>query len=558
MTRVKAWLGTLFRRDTLKDDAVAGLVLGVESVPDGLASGLLAGVNPVFGLYGYIFGTVGGALFTSATFMAVQGTGAMAIVIADVPAVHNGSDPDRALFTLAILTGVVMLVAGFLGLGVLLRWVSNSVMVGFLNAVGVNIILGQLDNFSGYAAEGSNRISRAFNLLFNLGQANWRAILVGTVTIALIVFLERTKLGPLGMVVAVIAGSAIVPLFGWDVQQLRDITDIPRSLPLPVLPDLSLVLDLAIPAAALAFVGLVQGAGISANFPNPDGSYPDASRDFIGQGAANLASGFFQGVPVGGSTSGSALVKEAGAKTKGALLIAGFVMIVSVLALGGMVGYIAMPALAGLLMLVGFRTIKPHAIKAVWRTGPTAATVMTVTFVLTMIIPLQNAVLAGVGISVILFVIGQGNRVTLKRWVIDADGKMEETEAPPVLPPGEVIVLQPYGTLFFANAAKFEDALPEVTDDSRGSVVILRLRGKSDLGTTFMDILRRYAERAGAAGCKLMLVSADRRVIEQFRVTGVTAVVGEENVYPTDAWLGATVARAYRDALAWVEERRLD
>ena len=137
-----------------------------------------------------------------------------------------------------------------------------------------------------------------------------------------------------------------------------------------------------------------------------------------------------------------------------------------------------------------------------------------------------------------------------------ADGKMEEVASPPVLPAGEVVVLQPYGTLFFANAAKFEEALPEVTDESRSSVVILRLRGKSDLGTTFMDILRRYAERAGAVGSKLMLVSADRRVIEQLRVTGVTAVVGEENIYPTDAWLGATVARAYGDALEWVEARR--
>jgi SulP family sulfate permease len=397
---------------------------------------------------------------------------------------------------------------------------------------------------------------RAFNLLFNLGQANWRAILVGTATIALIVLLERTKLGALGMVIAIVAASAMVPLFGWDVQQLRDITDVPRSLPLPMLPDLSLVLDLIVPAAALAFVGLVQGAGISANFPNPDGSYPEASQDFIGQGAANLASGFLQGVPVGGSTSGSALVKEAGAKTKGALIIAGLVMIVTVLALGDAVGYIAIPSVAGLLMLIGFRTIKPHAIKAVWRTGLTAATVMTVTFVLTMLIPLQNAVLAGVGISVILFVVGQSNRITLKRWMIDDEGKMEEVDPPRVLPPGEVIVLQPYGTLFFATAAKFDEALPEVTDDSRGSVVILRLRGKSDLGTTFMDIIRRYADRAHVTGSKVMLVSADRRVIEQLRVTGVTAVVGEENIYPTDAWLGTTVARAYRDAVEWVEARR--
>ncbi len=142
------------RRDTLGKDAVAGLVLGVESVPDGLAAGLLAGVNPLSGLYAYMFGTIGGSFFTSSAFMAVQATGAMAIVIADVPAVHSGADQARALFTLSLLTGVVMLAAGFLRLGSVLRFVSNAVMVGFVSAVGVNIILGQLANLTGYKAQG--------------------------------------------------------------------------------------------------------------------------------------------------------------------------------------------------------------------------------------------------------------------------------------------------------------------------------------------------------------------------------------------------------------------
>ncbi|HEY5153265.1 MAG TPA: SulP family inorganic anion transporter, partial [Acidimicrobiales bacterium] len=128
----------------MRADAVAGLVLGVQSVPDGLATGLLAGVSPLAGLYGYLIGTLGGALSTSSVFMVVQGTGAMAMIIADVPAVHNAVDPARALFTLSILTGVVMLAAGLLKLGTVLRFVSNAVMVGFINAVGVNIVLGQL------------------------------------------------------------------------------------------------------------------------------------------------------------------------------------------------------------------------------------------------------------------------------------------------------------------------------------------------------------------------------------------------------------------------------
>ncbi len=339
---------------TLRDDAVAGLVVGVQSVPDGLATGLLAGVNPLAGLYGYLVGTAAGAMFTSSTFMAVQGTGAMAILIADVPAISDSAEPARALVTLSVLTGVVMLAAGALRLGSVLRFVSNAVMVGFINAVGINIVLGQLANLTGYSAEGANRLVRAFNTLIRPGEMQGTSLAVGLGTIGLILLLERTRLRSLGLVVAVIATSAAAHWAGWsDVATLEGLGVVADSLPTLEWPLLRLVPVLVIPAASLAFVGLVQGAGVSANFPNPDGTYPDASRDFIGQGAANVASGLFQGMPVGGSVSASALNKEAGARSRASLLFASAVMVVVIVVFGDAVGSITMPSLAGLLMLIG-------------------------------------------------------------------------------------------------------------------------------------------------------------------------------------------------------------
>lgn len=547
-------LGSLFSRKSLRDDTVAGVVLGVESVPDGLAAGLLAGVNPVFGLYSYMVGVFAGGLGTSAVFMAVQGTGALAVIVADVPQVHSGANPERALFTLTILTGVVMLMAGLLKLGTLLRWVSNSVMVGFINAIGVNVILGQLDNLSGYEAEGLNRVTRALNLLLNLGEVHWRSFAIGAATVALIILLERTRVGPLGLVVGVIATSAVVPLFGWTVLHLNDIAEVPGSLPLPIWPDLTAIPSLLIPAGALAFIGLVQGAGISASFPNPDGSYPDASRDFIGQGAANIAAGFFQGIPVGGSTSASALIREAGAKSKTAHLVAGVVMAISIIALGPAVGYVAMPALAGLLILVGYRTVKPHDIKAVWRTGRTQAVVMGVTFTLTMIIPLHIAVLVGVGISIILYVIKQSGRITVRRLIVREDGRLREDDAPSTVGAHEVVALQPYGSLFFASAPVFEEMLPEITSASVRSVVIIRLRGQTELGSTFMEVLSRYGASLQDAGSRLVINYPDQRTRYQLEATGVAAQLGEENLYESDEWHGATLIKAYTDALTWVEQ----
>ncbi len=543
------------RRDTLRKDAIAGLALGVESVPDGLAAGLLAGVNPLSGLYAYLFGTLGGSLFTGSAFMAVQATGAMAIIIADVPAVHSGNDQAQALFTLSMLTGVVMLAAGFLRLGSMLRFVSNAVMAGFISAVGVNIVLGQLANLTGYKAAGGNRVIRAVNTVIHPGQLHWQSLAVGLVTIALILALERTRLGPLGLVLAVIITSAVTVALRWDgVATVNDISTIPRSLPVPAAPIIRLVPSLLVPALSLAFVGLVQGAGVSASFPNPDGRYPDASRDFIGQGAANLIVGAFRGMPVGGSMSASSLNKTAGARSRLALVIASAVMAVVILAFAGLVGYIAMPALAGLLILVGCRTVKPADLASVWRTGIVQKAVLGTTFALTMVIPLQYAVLAGVGLSVILHVIRQSNQVTIKRWRLDPAGDLIETNPPASLPAREVVALQPYGSLFFAAAPVLNACLPAVTEDSRSAVVILRLRGRTELGTTIMDVLARYARSLTATGSKLVIVSANQRIQEQLRVTGVTGLIGPGNIYIGDERIGATLKRAYADAEKWIEK----
>ncbi|MEX1286444.1 MAG: SulP family inorganic anion transporter [Acidimicrobiia bacterium] len=539
-------------RRTLGRDAVAGLVLGVESVPDGLAGGLLAGVNPLYGLYGYLFGMAGAAMVTSSQFMVVQATGAMAVVVADVGIVQRAAEPNRALFTLALLTGVVMLAAGLLRLGQYLRFVPNSVIVGFISAVGVNIILGQLADFTGYAAEASGRLARALETLANPGSISLPTLLVGIATVVLIVLLEKTRLGPLGMVAAIVVGSAAVPLFDLEVRILTDLVDVPASLPLPALPDLSLVPALVLPAVSLAFVGLIQGAAISAGMPNPDGRYPDADRDFIGQGVGNLVSGLFRGMPVGGSMSATMIGRSAGAATRATQLVAALVMALVVVFLSDLVGRIAMPALAGLLIVVGFRTIKPKDLATTWRTGSLQGVAMTTTFALTIIIPLQFAVLIGVGVAMILTIARQSETMEIRRRVYDEDGNVEEVAPPVELGRGEVVVLQPYGSLFFASAQAFEQQVPNVVDGTRHCVVVVRLRGRSELGSTLGKVLKRYADELAAAESRLVIVSDNERVRRQLEVAGVLEAIGEEGLYESDAWLGRTVRRAHDDAVAWV------
>lgn len=548
---------TWFSRKTLRKDAVAGVILGIEAVPDGLAAGLLAGVNPLAGLYGYLFGMVGAAALTSSAFMAVQATSAMALVVSDAE-LDTLPNPDRGLFTLAILTGIIMVIAGLLRGGRLISFVPTAVMTGFVTAIGVNIVLGQLSNFTGYQAEGPNRLLKTIDVFLHIGQWSIPSLIVGAISVLVIVVLLPTRVGSMGLVIAVILGSVVAVLLNtWvnsTVVLLRDIVEVPRGLPAPVLPSIADAPALLIPALSLAFIGLVQGAAVSAGIPTADGKRADANRDFLGQGLGNVVSGLFQGMPVGGSMSGSSLIVQGGAKTRLSLFIAGAVMAVVVFVAADLVAFVAMPALAGLLMVVGWRAVKPSRIYSVVKSGALPTAIMGVTFGLTLIIPLQFAVLVGVGLGVILYVAEQSNSVRVRAVHLADDGRMRESDPPAVVPPGEVLVLQPYGSLFFASAPVFERQLPDVSRESSGAVVIVRLRGTDEIGLSHVEVLRRFAHELRDADSTLKVVASEERVIAHLAAGGLTADIGEDNVYRGSEWVGEGLRRAYADALTEIRD----
>jgi sulfate permease, SulP family len=195
-----------------------------------------------------------------------------------------------------------------LRLGSLVRFVPNAVLTGFVNAVAVNIVLGQLPSLTGFDSSRAGRLARALDTVPSPFSLHGPTVLLGVVTIVLIVALERTRLRSLGLLVAVAVTSALAVssgLFEGVVQQ-HDVAELPGSLPRPVLPALGLVPALLLPAISLAFVGLIQGAAISQTVPNPDGTFPDVSGDFRGQGIANVTAGLLRGMPVGGSMSATA------------------------------------------------------------------------------------------------------------------------------------------------------------------------------------------------------------------------------------------------------------
>jgi SulP family sulfate permease len=497
-----------------------------------------------------------GALFASSVFMSVQTTSAMSLIVASVPQVRAGENAMDSLFALAILTGLMMLVLGLLKLGSLLRFVPKSVMTGFVNGIAILIILGQLGDLTGYDTQGSNKVTQTFDLLRNLDQVDLATLMVGVATILLIVVLERTRLKSFGIVVALIVASLLVPLFDWDtVALVSDIAEIPDSLPRPTLPPLSVFPALVIPAISLALVGLVQGAGVSQNYVNPDGKYPNPSGDFVGQGVANIAAGVFQGMPVGGSLSATALVHSSGAKSRFANVFAGITIVIVLLLFGDAIASLAMPALAGLLIVVGFGTLKIQDIELVWKTGNVQRTVMVITFVFTLLVPLQYAVLIGVALAILLFVFNQSNKIVIKEWTL-IDGQLPvERDTPEVVPANQITVLVPFGSLFFAAVQTFEEELPDVVENTKNAVIILSLRNRAELGSTFLGVLDRYAEDLQAHDSKLMLAEVSRfskGVIEQ---TGQIRIYGRENVFEATDRFGESILEARHAAEKWLAER---
>jgi SulP family sulfate permease len=545
------------KKKHLTSDLLAGLTFALVNIPQAMAHALLASVNPVFGLYTLMLATPVGALFTSATFMNVSTTSALAVAAGDTLINYPSNDRGSVLVTLVLLIGVFQVVLGLLRLGWLTRFIPFSVMTGFMTGVALLIVIGQLGDFTGYYSEYSGKIFQLADLVLNWSSVEWVTLAIGLLTIGLIYLLGKTRLSKFSLILALLLASAAAVLlnefFSTSIKLVRDIADVPRSLPSLVLPDLTLVSSLIVPAIAIGIIGLVQGAGVSQTFPNPDGKFSNVSRDFFGQGAANLAGGLFGGIPAGGSSSGTALIINAGARSRWANIFGGIAVALVVLLFAPLVELVAMPALAGLVIVAGIQMVNVNAIQTVWQTNTVVRAIMLITFGSTLVMPLQYAVFLGVVISILLFVFQQSNTIRVVEWVVGEAGWPVERPAPTQLESGRVTVLFVYGNLFYAAASTLEDSLPSV-EGTRRAVVILLLRGYEDVGSTVNEVFRRYTEALQASSGKLILAGVAPGLQDQLQRTGMLDLIGQENVFLATETIGEAGNAALRAATDWLAE----
>jgi len=468
-----------------------------------------------------------------------------------------GVPPDQrpgAIALLVILAGAALVAAGLARLGRYTRFVSYSVMTGFLTGISVNIVCGQIADLTGAPAQGAFPVAKAVDVVSHPSQIDLASLLAGLGALAILALLARTRLAVVSSLFALVIPTVVIVLVGAEsVARVGDQGDIPRGVPLPHLPDFRLFsFSLVTGALAVAAIVLVQGAGVAESAPNPGEARPNPDQDIIAQGLGNLASGFFRGIPVGGSVGQTALNVSVGARTRWAAIWSGIWLLVILALFSGLVAKIAVPTLAAILIFAAIGSLQPREITSILRTGRGSQIAVITTFGATLFLPVAAAVGIGVALSLLL----QLNQEAMDLAVVELrpreDGLFEERPAPPTLTSNHVTILDVYGSLMYAGSRTLQAHLPDPAG-TQSPAVVLRLRRRTSLGATFVKVMGDYADRLAEVSGRLYLSGLDPALTDRLRRTG--HLDGPVRTFEATPVVGESTRAASLDAEAWLVTR---
>ena len=548
------WSGIRPTEGSLKNSVLAALPRSAAAVPDGMAAAALVGVNPIHGLYASFVGPILGGLTASTKLMVITTTSAASLAAYSALQGTPSDEMLASLFLLLVLAGVLMLLAGFFGLGRFTAFVSHSVMTGFLTGVAVSILLGQIPDLVGATVEAGRSLGKAFEVISSSSSIDIPSLIIGVSALLLLAALPATKLAKYAALAALILPSLAVAFFGYfeGVAQVGDAGEIVSGLPTPMWPSFRLFsLDLLVGAFSVAVIVLVQGAGVAQAFPNPDRTRSNQNSDFMAQGLANVGSGLLGGTPVGGSVSQTALNFSVGARDRWASILSGLFVMLILVFFSGLAEKVAIPTLAAILIYASAGAVRPGHILAVWRSGMTAQIAMTTTFVATLVLPVAAAVGIGVALSLLLNFNREAQDVRLVSVTEREDGAMVEGPLPAQLTSRQVTVLNVYGSLFYAGARTLQERLP-VVGDAEQPVVVISIRGKTQIGSTAFAVLSGYAEELGSQGGRLYLSGVERALIEQFERSGRIAADGPMRLVEVRPVIGESTKEAVIEGTAFL------
>jgi SulP family sulfate permease len=537
-------------RAILRRDLVAGIPGAVASVPDGMAASVLAGIGPSHGLYASFAGPAAGGLASSTRLMVITTTSAAALAAGSAVAEMPAEDRGGGVVLVTLIAGLVMLTAGLLKMGRFARFVSHSVMSGFLFGIAVNILLGQVPDLTGAEATGKTSLAKAISVITHPSRIDGPSLAVGLLAIVVLVVAMRTPVASYGAVLALVVPTVAALLLGLDVESVGDTGEIPAGLPIPALPTFGLLsVGIVLGGLSVAAIVLVQGYGVSQSVPNSDGRPSSASQDFTAQGVGNLASAVFAGQPVGGSVGQTAMNVAAGAASRWAGIFSGLWMLAILVALSPVVSKALLPTLAAILMVAAVGSLRPRALLDIIRANKTSAIAALTTLIATLLLPVAAAVGIGVALSLLL----QVNQEAMDLRVVQllpVDGGLRTLADRPTLRSHEVSIFDVYGSVLYAGSRTLQALLPDPRDVVRPAVV-LRLRGRAAVGATVMVVLADYADRLGAVDGRLYLSGLTPNLAARLRADPILAGHGIR-FFQAEPRLTDSTGEAYAEAQAWV------
>ncbi len=537
-----------YRPEWLRGDVIAGLTVWAVLVPEALAYATIAGVSPVIGLY-----AAPGALLLYAAFGSSRHlvTGPMAAtaalsaaVVADLATA--GSDQFTTMtIALAIIVGVIALVAGLLRLGFLASFISEPVLKGFIVGLALTIIVGQLPKLFGIEGTDGNFFEELWGFAMGLGGTHLPTLAVGAVSLAIVVGLKEFLPVVPGSLVAVGFGIGSVVLFSLDSNGVAIVGPIQGGLPTFGLPDVALVDSLALTASAVgvALVGFAEGLGAAKTYATKHHYDIDPNREMLGLGAANIASGLSGGMIVNGSLSKTAVNAGAGAHSQVSGLVVAVLTVVTLLFLTGLFEELPEATLAAIVIaalvelvdyrsLIGFYRVYSGELGRIYGVAARPDFIAAVAAMVgVLVFDTLPGLFIGILTSITLLVYrsSRPHVATLGR-IPGATSQYGDLERHPEnLPVPGVAILRPEASLFFANADRVRDVIRAAARNEGIRAVVVDLGTVPDVDLTAARMLGELAEDLARGGQTLAFAHDIGQVRDVLRAGGG----GATSVYPT-------------------------
>ena len=544
----------------LRQDALAALTVVFMAVPQGIAYAMIAGLPPATGLYAAAVPAVIGSLFRSSRHVVSGPTNALSLLVGGALAVHLGADPVVVAVTLALMVGVLQVLAGALGLGALVDFISRPVVLGYITGAAVLIGVGQLENLTGTQGVRGHLLYRLGTWARGLDAANGVTLALGLGTAALIVILRRVNRRLPGAIIAMGVATLLswaldLPRFG--VMRVLDMHPVPVGLPPLSVPDLSLMQGLLPIAVAATVLSLVEANAVARAIAAHTGQRLHSGAEFAGQGLANLAAAFTSGYPVSGSLSRSALNHRAGAASRLAGVMSGVAILLVLLVLGPLVNETPIASLAGLLMVVAWDLVDRPQIRSTLRSGWSDRLTFLATVLGTWLLSLDQAIYLGVGLSLV-FLLRQVRLLGVRELEVDVKGGLHEvgpladSQEDLHRHQGAVRVLQLEGRLFFGVEGDLSNLLDGVLREPQVRALVLRLKRTQGMDVTVARVILEHAQQMRSQGRHVLLAGVPGATLRLLERVGVVAELGAAQVFEERADWTQSLGAAYRRALVLV------